>query len=323
MRTEVTNVAGACPPAWVERLLAGEASGAHEDHEASVSLRVRVGARFAWVEAVVSDAADLPEPAFRGRVEAAYERITEALSRLHACYPVRFWNYLPEIRRTDASGLDRYMGFNAARSAAYRRCYGQDRLGEDLPTASALDAGGRDLVVHALAADRPGRSFENPRQVPAYRYSSDYGPTPPLFARATAVAGDDGRDRLLIGGTASVVGERSRHAESVEGQLAETEANLTALLASAGGDPSRSLEGLREVRAYVVRNADRRTVVERLTRRMPQLRRVEVMAARLCRPSLLVEIEGVAACPAGTAAPESGGEGATRRSGRSNAEVEA
>lgn len=72
--------------------------------------------------------------------------------------------------------------------------------------------------------------MENPRQVAAYRYSEEFGPRPPSFARATVVPAADaanaGPALLLVGGTAAVVGERSVSDGGVEGQMEETLRNL-------------------------------------------------------------------------------------------------
>ena len=72
--------------------------------------------------------------------------------------------------------------------------------------------------------------LENPRQVPAYRYSRRYGLRPPCFARATKF-----ESTLFIGGTASIIGEDSRHAAAIVAQTEETLSNLRALIAAATG----------------------------------------------------------------------------------------
>ena len=177
---------------------------------------------------------------------------------------MRFWNHIPHIRRTNDDGLDRYMVFNAGRFAACSKWFGGpaafDRL---LPTASAVGHDGADLVVHALAGNDPGIAVESPRQVPSYRYSRRFGPRPPCFARATVLNGSgDGRAFILV-------------AVPADGNF-------------------EALRRFRDLRVYFVRERDRATVVGMVAAALPHLRNVEYVRADLCRPDLLVEIEGTA-----------------------------
>jgi chorismate lyase/3-hydroxybenzoate synthase len=209
---------------------------------------------------------------------------------------VRFWNYLPDIRRPAAGGLDRYMVFNAGRFAACSEWLGgPDRFGRLLATASAVGWAGPDLVVHALAAREPGRPVENPRQVPAYRYSQRFGPRPPCFARATVLAGGRGtahRPTVLVGGTASIRGEESMFPGDVAAQVRETVENLCSLARAA--DPTCDPSHFTDLRVYHPRDADRPTIAALVAPEFPNFAAVEYVRADLCRPELLVEIEGVA-----------------------------
>jgi chorismate lyase/3-hydroxybenzoate synthase len=133
---------------------------------------------------------------------------------------------------------------------------------------------------------------ENPRQTPSYRYSKRYGDRPPCFARATQLG-----SRLFIGGTASILGEESRHDDNLEAQMAETCRNLAALIDAAAGDARpRPLAALRSLRAHVRDQRDGPAVQDALDRLTPQLADLEIVQAPLCRRELLVEIEGVAEC---------------------------
>ena len=203
---------------------------------------------------------------------------------------MRFWNHIPDIRRNYDDGLDQYMVFNAGRFAACSQWFGTpETFGRLLPTASAVGHGGDDLVIHALAADEPGVAVENPRQVPSYRYSRRFGPRPPCFARATVLAGGA---RVLVGGTASIRGEASLHSGGLRAQARETFDNLSVLLDAATGNPS--LRQFTSLRVYCVRDEDD-ALARRLVRAaLPHLDDVEHVRADLCRPELLIEIEGTA-----------------------------
>jgi chorismate lyase/3-hydroxybenzoate synthase len=245
--------------------------------------------------AVVPDAAAMSAAALRTNVTAAYVQIGAALRAADKA-AIRLWNYLPDPAHVMEPGLDRYMVFNAGRYDGYRQWHGDINRATPLATASGVGISGRDLTIHCLASTDRGVPVDNPRQTPAWRYSVRYGPLPPCFARAT-VAVVNGRRCLLIGGTASIVGEDSRHARDVQGQLEETLVNLTSLIRAACqvSEPDAAvLDRLVDLRVYVVRAEDApmiRSVVEKRCRRAAH---VELSEARLCRPELLVEIEGIA-----------------------------
>ena len=228
----------------------------------------------------------------RAAVTSLYTSLGGALER-SGLAPIRLWNYMPDPGATMGPGLDRYMVFNAGRSDGYARWHQQSCAAP--PTASAVGIEGSPLVVHCLASPEPGRPVENPRQTSSWRYSDRYGPIPPRFSRATvATIGD--RPQILIGGTASIVGEDTVHAGDIVAQTDETLRNLSALIAAAcgHGDHTRALRQFRDARVYVAHARDVSAVEERLSRRLPDLARVEFAVARLCRPELLVEIEGLA-----------------------------
>lgn len=237
----------------------------------------------------------------RGHVAEAYIAVGTALSAIER-QPIRFWNFVPSPGDSMGDGLDRYMVFNSGRYRGYMQWLGgAEGFGRTLPTASAVGVIGDDLAISCLASTTRGTPVENPRQTPAWRYSHRYGPQPPCFSRAT-IAIVNGRQLLLVGGTASIVGETSRHDGDVDAQVGETLRNLEALVAAATADGDGGiapLDRFRDLRVYVAREQDagriRRMVVDRCAR----VDRIELAIARVCRPELLVEIEGVAelSCP--------------------------
>ena len=279
------------PPPWVQRLFEGGLRSI-APREFPFSIVVRDVERYTLVTARVAGAVHLDDASFEQSAAEVYAALAEVLRTRPNRYPVRLWNHLPDIRRADADGVDRYMVFNAGRFAACGEWFGPpDTFDRLLPTASAVGHDGSDLVVHLLAADAPGRAVENPRQVPSYKYSRRFGPRPPCFARATTVGwSDDGAVTILVGGTASIRGEDTTHVGNLRGQTTETFDNLTALVRSAGGDGLSAFEALR---VYYVHEADRRAIERMVMEAFPHLADVEYVRADLCRPDLLVEIEGV------------------------------
>ena len=299
-------------PAWLEALsadLCAEPVPSGNRH----SLEIAEAPGFAILRAVVP-AADLGDDALRLAVREAYTRIG-GLLRERALFPWRFWNYVPEIRKPATLGANRYQVFNAGRCEGYRDWFGEALPGR-VPAASAVGHTEPSLVIDLLAGRAPGVAVENPRQVPAYRYSQRWGSLPPCFSRAMAlpVPFPEQRERCaLVSGTSSVVGENSRHPHDVHAQIRETCANLATLSAvlsdgamrdsGEAAESKAALSRFRELRLYVVRDCDVDAVAMAFTSRFPGLERLEIAVADLCRDELLLEVEGVAALDAPALAP--------------------
>src|SRR5205814_10312109 len=110
---------------------------------------------------------------------------------------------------------------------------GADAFARLVTAASGVGHDRQDLVIHALGACAPAAPISNPRQIAPYRYSRRFGPLPPCFARATLLRDQHSATLLLVGGTASIRGEDSVHAENLKQQTRETLENLACLVASA------------------------------------------------------------------------------------------
>lgn len=167
-----------------------------------------------------------------GDLERATLKLYVHLEQLlrHTGYPhlLRMWNFLSGIN-AGAGDHERYRLFSAGRSRALALKPDFERM---LPAATAIGMVEPGLVVYFLAGKAPGIAVENPRQVSAYRYPRQYGPRSPSFARATLIGCGD-TSRLLVSGTASVVGHESRHPGDPLRQFDETLANLDALVVHA------------------------------------------------------------------------------------------
>ena len=280
------------PPLWVDTALRVSRSDALRvgpvDVVASSSL--------ALLSTSIAGARAMSAEVLRGRVADAYIAVGAALTAIER-EPIRFWNFVPSPGDSMGDGLDRYMVFNSGRYRGYTQWLGgAERFARTLPTASAVGVIGDDLAISCLASTARGIPVENPRQTPAWRYSRRYGPQPPCFSRAT-IATVNGRQLLLVGGTASIVGETSRHDGDVDAQVAETLRNLEALVDSAtadGGGGIAPLDRFRDLRVYVARDQDAGRIRTMVVDRCARADRIELAIARVCRPELLVEIEGVA-----------------------------
>ena len=308
--TQASEAFSSCP-----QLAAWRAAEPDAPHE-HLDLRRLRGQDETWLFSVRLRAArNLEAGAFQDACEWTYDRLRREILALpdgdRPWQVLRLWNFIPHILAPLGDLEHRYMVFNAGRYRAMERWL--DDM-ENVATASGVGHFGGDFVVHCLVGRDAGQAVENPRQIPAYRYSQRYGPLPPCFARATRIHPDQAPEtdaRLLIGGTAAVRGEDSLHPEDLDAQLHETLVNLAAVTRAAlsseapsagsrtpGAAPEgRALTPLRafeSVRVYYVRPEDRQRIADVLRRRLPDGTEIELRHAELCRPELLVEIEAVA-----------------------------
>lgn len=221
--------------------------------------------------------------------ESAYGQIFKQLDALAFPYPLRFWNYVSRINE-HSYGRERYQQFNIGRQEAFLAC-GRDVQG-NLPAACALGMDHGPLSVAFLAGRTPSQSVENPRQVSAFQYPSQYGPRSPSFARANLVSTRHG-ELLLVSGTASIVGHATVHPGDVAAQTRETVENLEALVAQASRI-SRcghfDLSGL-ACRVYVRNPRDLRAIKQELAHALGESHRAVYLQADICRSELLLEIE--------------------------------
>ena len=213
--------------------------------------------------------------------EYAYRTLCGFVSSRRERHLLRVWNYLHAINEGQGDA-ERYRLFCVGRAR------GLAALGvERYPAATAI--GHRDapglLQVYALCAMQPGDALENPRQVSAWRYPRQYGPTPPSFARAMKLPNGD----LAISGTAAVVGHASRHDRDVAAQVAETCINLRALLEAAGAGEFAASSPLK---VYLRRAEDAAAVESILSERLEIAVPRILLLGDICRSELLVEIDG-------------------------------
>ena len=117
--------------------------------------------------------------------EHAYRRISTMFDERpaadgEAMQVLRLWNYLDGINDGDGDD-ERYRQFCSGRARGLGE---RVRNGFSAATAIGRRDGRRMLQVYGLAARVPGVAVENPRQLSAWRYPREYGPTSPTFAPA-------------------------------------------------------------------------------------------------------------------------------------------
>jgi enamine deaminase RidA (YjgF/YER057c/UK114 family) len=238
-----------------------------------------------------------------GRLRAALEQAGSSFERV-----VRTWFYLGDITGPEGEA-QRYQELNRARTDFYRdirfHCSpsASNAAGGVYPASTGIGMVGHGLVASCMALETQRDDFfllplENPQQTPAYAYDSKYSSQSPKFSRAVALGLGD-YVTTWVSGTASIVNAESRHLGDPERQTEQTIDNIERLIAPENfaqhglKGAGASLHDLAKVRVYVKRAEDLakcRAVCQRRFGAVPAIYAV----AGICRPELLVEIEGVA-----------------------------
>lgn len=223
---------------------------------------------------------------------AMYAKLIAAARAAGFPHPLRVWHHVPQINR-EVEGLEQYRRFCVGRYNALERL--GYRLEDDLPSASAVGAHGDRLVVYFISAREPGEQVENPRQVSAYHYPSDYGPRSPSFARATLKRWPAGH-QLFVSGTASIIGHESKHETDLDAQVDETVRNLEAVCSEAGRKLARptTLRDASAIKVYIRHPRDYERIRDRFEPSIDSAASVVYVEADICRAELLLEIEAYA-----------------------------
>lgn len=221
---------------------------------------------------------------------------------------IRTWLYLGDIVGPEGE-TQRYKELNRARTDFFRDVRfptngapeGSQR--SFFPASTGIGTNGNDVVMSSIAlasyrSDLILRPLENPDQTSAFDYDSKFGQKSPKFARAMAIATSD-MATVFVSGTASITGSETRCIGDVEGQTHQTLDNIAALISGKNfrqhGMPGlgSTLDDLALVRVYIKHQEDfakTKAVCEARLGELPTIYAV----ADVCRPELLVEIEGIA-----------------------------
>jgi len=211
----------------------------------------------------------------------AYQSLLEFIRQSPHPELVRFWNYVPNINH-GAGDSENYKRFCTGRLQAFSECDFHDL---QFPAASAVGHYGKGLTVTALTASAPADHHANPRQVDAFKYPRQYGPSSPSFARATTVDLTESR-MCFISGTASILGHSSVHRGDLKLQLYTTNDNILYLLKETGFER----EQIRTLRVYLRSRSDVRECERIVSQLYPNTKAI-YLHADICRSDLLVEIE--------------------------------
>ncbi len=241
----------------------------------------------------------------------AFHNLQQSLKQGGASFEdvVRVWLYQGCITE-EVDGVERYRELNRARTDFFadipfdKRPIMTARAGQAVyPASTGIGTLCHGLITACMALQTERKDvfllpLENPLQTSAFDYPQEYSAKSPKFARAMAVrAGDD--ITTWISGTASIVNAETVHKGDAVKQTEQTLTNIEKLISSENfarlgwPDAGATLADLAKIHVYVKHATDYEKVREVCERRLGRLPAIYAVAD-VCRPDLLVEIEGVA-----------------------------
>lgn len=265
-------------PQWVEVWRTKHPVSWHQQGEISYCLAGdMLFGHMVFDESASSNLERLSEQAYRSLISLTAEQGTPHL--------IRTWNYLPDINQQQ-NRQERYQTFCVGR---YRACAEDESFEEQLPAATAIGTHSKGFLVYFLASKTPGLPIENPRQISAFRYPTQYGPKSPSFSRAMLKEWCSDQSDLYISGTASVVGHETHHLNDGREQLNETIRNINQLLMIA-----KSVKKISLLKIYLRKSDDLAQIEEQISRLLGEATPRIYLHADICRQELLLEIDGYA-----------------------------
>ncbi|MBN2349167.1 MAG: hypothetical protein JXJ22_10035 [Bacteroidales bacterium] len=222
---------------------------------------------------------------------------------MNFCNVYRQWNYIESIVDT-VSDSQPYQIFNDVRSLFYNES--EFNCGYPAATGIGMKTGG--VIIDFLAArHHQVWPVRNPGQVDAHRYSAEvlaenklskkFTKSTPKFERAKAIDLDE-NILIYISGTAAIKGQKSIAQNDAYEQTLITLDNIRLLTDKKNivdhNIPYSSASVIEPVsfRIYVKTIADLQKVQSAFKSRFGEMKNVLYLIADICRPELLVEIEG-------------------------------
>lgn len=247
--------------------------------------------------------------------ESAFKQLADRLEAAGASFKdvPRIWLYQGNITKLEANEggepIERYRELNRARTDFFDQ---QETLGRMTisregeicyPASTGIGTAGDGLTITCMGLqterdDVVLQSLENPQQTSAFDYAKRFSVKSPKFSRAMAVKIGDYVTNW-VSGTASILNSETIHLGDAAKQTEQTIDNIERLISEenlAGhGLPGAGarLSDLAKVRVYVKHLKDYESCKAVCQRRFGPVPIIYALAD-VCRPDLLVEIEGVA-----------------------------
>lgn len=232
--------------------------------------------------------------------EMAFISLKEVLGKkdFHLGSIIRQWNYIEGINGFDGNN-SHYQDFNNVRSKFYGNEFEQG--GYPAATGIGMNEGGIIIEFIALRSDQAKTNpVNNPLQIAPHQYSKKIlvgenrsNKTTPKFERARYLELSN-KIMLFISGTASIKGEKTVGIGDPAEQAEVTIQNIKQLYSSAAlkqAGISETIQKIGHARIYIKDKNDF-TVIKKVFEIHYGDLPVVYIQADICRPDLLVEIEG-------------------------------
>lgn len=208
----------------------------------------------------------------------------------------RQWNYIEDITSFN-NGSQNYQEFNDARSQFYNICEWPN--GYPAATGIGTEAGGVMIELNAASGvknnDKP---INNPVQIAAHSYSQNVleGKTAEGFSERTTPKFERARllnNTIYFSGTAAIKGEESNASGSIIEQTCMTMSIIDRLVSQDNIPVPNNGSAYNILRIYVKNTADIPAVEVYMQKHYPAVPK-HCLIGDICRPELLIEIEGTA-----------------------------
>ena len=208
----------------------------------------------------------------------------------------RQWNYIEDITITN-DGSQNYQEFNDARSLFYSKAKWSN--GYPAATGIGTSRGGIMIELYAIKGTTVANSpIDNPLQVAAHNYSQSVlegkvmkelaERTTPKFERARILG-----NIIYISGTAAIKGERSTESSNTVAQAELTMQIMNNLISKDNIPTPCNGAAYDLLRIYIKNEEAIPAVKEYMNAHYPNVQK-HYLVSDICRPELLIEIEGVA-----------------------------
>ncbi|MBR6437067.1 MAG: hypothetical protein IKS45_11210 [Thermoguttaceae bacterium] len=242
---------------------------------------------------------------------SCFEELQKQFNQLDISFEdvIRIWIYLGDIVGPEGE-TQRYKELNRARTDFFgdKKFCRKYPLGtsdfDAYPASTGIGSDGKNVIlaglsIHSSAANNLiAVPLENPQQTSAFNYGITYSPQSPKFARALGVEYDDG-GVIFISGTASIIDSESRFIGKPARQASCTLDNIACLIDKTncrehGFDRlGAELNQLAFLRVYIKRPEDYEEIAEVCRKRCGDSVPMVFTVTDVCRPELLVEMEGI------------------------------
>lgn len=217
-----------------------------------------------------------------------YQNLFEITKNTHYPYINRIWNYIPDINTKNNAKIEHYTAFCRGRWNAFKNNYPFQ-----YPAGTGIGNNTKNTGVCFLSSASNETIFvENPKQTPAYHYHNEGAP---CFSRGCY---DNTLDTFCISGTASIINNLTKGTEDIKTQFKTTLKNINTLISKENLlnynlDKNYTLKDIDCIKVYIKQEKDSKLIKDLCSHAFSNKASIAYLQADICRPELLLEIEGI------------------------------